>query len=79
MSAQKVQSRLLVSGEELGCDGGNGHHLRVGEEGLLVVLVMEGFEHLVKEAVQGYNLVWHGRLLVQIGLGNRTLPESLPS
>ena len=74
MAAQEVKRGLLVASEELGGNGGNGHDLGGRELCLRVIFVSERFEQFVEEAVQGYNLVRHGRLREEMGFSNLTLP-----
>jgi hypothetical protein len=43
VSGEKVRGFLLVAGEELGGDDGDGHDLGGRESGLRVVSMVEGF------------------------------------
>ena len=76
MAAQEVQRRLLVSGEELGGNEGDGHDLGGAELCLNVIFVSEGFEQFIEEAVDGYNRFGHGRLLAEGSIGTLTLPKA---
>ncbi len=76
MAAQKVEGRLLVSGEELGGNRSNSHDFGGRKLGLNIVFVSDSFEQIVKESVQGYNLFRHGRLRQEIGVDNLTLPKA---
>jgi hypothetical protein len=62
MADEKIKGCLLVSRKELGGDRGNGHDLGGTELGLGIITMFQGFEQFVKEAVERYNLFWHGRL-----------------
>jgi len=66
VAAEKDERHLLISGEELSGDCGNGHDLSRGELGLAVVSVVGGLEQFIEEAVEGYNLLRHGRLLARV-------------
>jgi hypothetical protein len=75
VAAQKSQGCLLIAVEILGSDQSNRHDLRRGQASLGIVVMIEGFEQFVKEAVNRYNLVGHGRLRKR-EVDNRTLPNA---
>ncbi len=75
MAGEKVEGFLLIASEELGGDGCDGHDLGGAELCLRVVFMSECLEQFIEEAVEGYNLFRHGRLLAE-GSGNLTLPKA---
>ena len=77
MAGKKVQSGLLITGEELGGNGGDGHHLGSAEAGLSVVAMADGLQELIEKAVDRDNFFWHSRRSAEFGVGSHTLSESL--
>ena len=79
VAGQEVECFLLIAGEELGSHGGDkgdGHDLGGAELRLAIIFVSECFEQFIEEAVEGYNLFGHGRLLAE-GLRQPHSTESL--
>ena len=57
MTDEKRECQLLVSREELGSYRRHSHDFGRREFGLGIVVMVQGLEQFVKEAVQGYNLM----------------------
>ena len=76
MAGQKVERFVLIAGEELGSDEGDGHDLGRAELRLDIIFVSECLEQFIEEAVEGYNRFGHGRLLAEGSIGTLTLPKA---
>jgi len=73
VAGEEVERGLLIAGEQLGRDDGDGHDLGGAKSCLGIVSMAQGVEELLEKAVDGDNLFWHSRLSGEFGVGNRTL------
>jgi len=67
-STQKAPSQLKVAPKVEGGDDGGGHYFAVGHLALWVFRMMQGFQHIVTQAKDCYNLSVHAILRPSFGL-----------